>query len=127
MTQTAVAVTYRLDETTRQDDARALKDQFAAAAAAIAATPGLTWKISAIDAGRGVGLGLYLFEADEAARDFEAGELMQRLRAHPGISDIRVVRAPALRDLSIAMGAARALGLATPDRTDAPTPALADH
>ncbi len=124
MTQTAMAVTYRLDEATRQDDARALKDQFAAAAPFIAATPGLSWKISAIDAEWGVGLGLYLFETDEAARDFDAGEPMQRLRAHPGITDIRVTRAPALRDLSVAMGAARALGLA-PEQPDAP--ALADH
>jgi hypothetical protein len=124
MTQTAMAVTYRLDEATRQDDAGALKEQFAAAAPFIADTPGLSWKISAIDADRGIGLGLYLFETGKAARDFDAGEPMQGLRAHPGISDIRVTRAPALRDLSVAMGAAEALGLA-PEQPD--TPALADH
>ncbi len=127
MTQTAMAVTYRLDEATRQDDARALKDQFAAAAPFIAATPGLSWKISAIDADRGVGLGLYLFESDEAARNFDAGPLMQRLRAHPGLSDIRVTRAPALKDLSVAMGAARALGLNPAERRDTSRLALAHH
>ncbi len=127
MTQTAMAVTYRLDAATRQDDARALKEQFAAAATAIAATPGLSWKISAVDAGRGIGLGLYLFETDEAARDFDTGEPMQRLRAHPGISDICVTRAPALRDLSVAMGAARALGLVPAEQSDAPSAALVDH
>jgi Putative mono-oxygenase ydhR len=127
MTQTAMAVAYRLTEATRQDDARSLKDQFAAAAPFMVATPGLSWKISAIDADRGVGLGLYLFGSEQAARDFEAGELMQSLRRHLGITDIKVTRAPALRDLSVAMGAAQALGLAPPNRSKTPSPALADH
>ncbi len=97
MTQTAMAVTYRLDEATRQDDARALKDQFAAAATAIIATPGLSWKISAIDAEWGVGLGLYLgtsvaggstasgpgciARSTAPPGDIPAGDLIPRLRS----------------------------------------------
>jgi hypothetical protein len=47
----------------------------------------------------------------EAARAFAEGDLIAGLRSRPGVSDLAITAVTVDRDLSLAMGAAAALGV----------------
>lgn len=79
------------------------------AAAAIAAVPGLAWKIWGFDAASGTGLSAYLFETPAAADVFAAGPIIERLKGHPKVADVALAKAAVERDLSLVTGAGPAL------------------
>jgi hypothetical protein len=59
-------------------------------AGAIAAVPGLLWKIWILDEQRGRGGGVYLFEDRAAATAYLTGPIVARLRENPAVASIEV-------------------------------------
>lgn len=59
-------------------------------AGAIAAVPGLLWKIWIVDEQRGRGGGVYLFTDRAAASAYVEGPIIQRLRANPAVAGVDV-------------------------------------
>jgi hypothetical protein len=79
------------------------------AAAVVAETPGLMWKVWAVDEDRSGGISAYLFQTIDAAHTFVKGPVIDGLRRHPDISDVSVHVAPVNRDLSRKTGAGHVL------------------
>lgn len=75
------------------------------AARAIAATPGLLFKIWGFDAENRVGVSAYLFDTERAARAFAEGPMIAGLRANPEVAEVTVAIAPVDRGLSAITGA----------------------
>jgi Putative mono-oxygenase ydhR len=59
-------------------------------AGAIAAVPGLLWKIWILDEERGRGGGIYLFQDRVAATAYLEGPIVSRLRANPAVTNVEV-------------------------------------
>ena len=59
-------------------------------AGAIAAVPGLLWKVWILDEERGRGGGIYLFADRGAATAYLEGPIVSRLRGNPAVADIEV-------------------------------------
>jgi hypothetical protein len=66
---------------------RGLSDQVASA---IAAVPGLLWKVWILDEERARGGGVYLFADRAAATAYLEGPIISRLRGNPGVANIEV-------------------------------------
>lgn len=107
MSQHLALVTYGL-----RGDLAAFRADAARAAPLIAGTPGLLWKIWALDGSRGEGLGAYLFESGPAAEAFVAASpALAALRSHPAVGAVACRVLPVEAGLSAATGAGAALGL----------------
>ena len=59
-------------------------------AGAIAAVPGLVWKVWIVDEEHGRGGGVYLFTDRAAATAYLEGPIVKRLRENPAIADVEV-------------------------------------
>ena len=59
-------------------------------ASAIAAVPGLLWKVWILDEERGRGGGVYLFADRSAATAYLEGPIVSRLRANPALAGVEV-------------------------------------
>jgi hypothetical protein len=59
-------------------------------AGAIAAVPGLLWKVWIVDEERRRGGGVYLFEDRAAATAYLEGPIVSRLRANPALTNVEV-------------------------------------
>jgi hypothetical protein len=59
-------------------------------AGAIAAVPGLLWKVWILDEERGRGGGVYLFADRVAATAYLAGPIVARLRGNPAVAGVDV-------------------------------------
>ena len=59
-------------------------------AGAIAAVPGLLWKVWILDEERGRGGGVYLFLDRARATAYLEGPIVSRLRANPAVANIEV-------------------------------------
>jgi len=59
-------------------------------AGAIAAVPGLLWKVWILDQERGRGGGVYLFVDRAAATAYLEGPIVSRLRANPAVASVEV-------------------------------------
>jgi hypothetical protein len=103
MTPTLLSVRYRLS------DAARFRQEMGHAAPAIAAVPGLAWKIWGLDADGGIGLGAYLFETVDAADAFARGPALAALRARADVTGLVLDLAPVDAGLSRATGAGPAL------------------
>ncbi len=66
---------------------RALADHVAGA---IAAVPGLLWKVWILDEARGRGGGVYLFADRDAATAYLEGPIVSRLRGNPSVVGVEV-------------------------------------
>lgn len=63
---------------------------FSEAAAPIAATPGLRWKVWPWNDGDRMGGGIYLFDDAESAQAYLQGPIVAGLGQHPALSDVSV-------------------------------------
>jgi hypothetical protein len=79
------------------------------AAAAVAETPGLMWKIWGIDEDQTGGISAYLFRTIDAADAFMKGPVIDGLRGHSDIANVSVHVAPVNHDLSRKTGAGHVL------------------
>ena len=104
MQQALVTVHYQVS-----GDRTQFHDDMELAAAAIAKTPGLLWKIWGFDPDRGAGVSAYLFDGAGAAERFAAGATIERLRRHPAVASVLLDFAPVDLPLSNQTGAAKAL------------------
>jgi hypothetical protein len=104
MRQTLVTVRYTLT-----GDGETFRTDMDKAAALIAETPGLVWKIWGFEPDLGFGLSAYLFESEAAAYAFVGGPVIQALRARPDVSDVIFEMAGVDQDLSAMTGASTAL------------------
>jgi hypothetical protein len=59
-------------------------------AGAIAAVPGLLWKVWILDEERGRGGGVYLFADRVAATAYLEGPIVSRLRGNPAVANVEV-------------------------------------
>lgn len=85
MSQTMVQITFKLAMPV------ATYEQIAEAAApAIAAVPGLVWKVWGVNPGASEAGSTYLFTDAASARIFWAGPSIARLAEMPGVSDMKV-------------------------------------
>jgi hypothetical protein len=57
-------------------------------AQAIAAVPGLRWKIWPLNDREKEGGGIYLFETDQALNDFLSGPIVAQVKSHPALYDL---------------------------------------
>jgi hypothetical protein len=62
----------------------------AAAAPAIARTPGLHWKLFTLDERASTAAGLYLFADRASAEAYVASPIIAGLRSHPGIAELSI-------------------------------------
>jgi hypothetical protein len=106
MRQTLVTVRYTLT-----GDGETFRTDMDKAAALIAETPGLIWKIWGFEPDLGFGLSAYLFESEAAAYAFVGGPVIHALRARPDISDVIFEMAGVDLDLSAMTGAGPALNM----------------
>jgi len=67
-----------------------LETAFAPAAGAIAAFPGLTWKIWIINDETKTAGGLYYFESETALTAYINSPIMAALKAHPLVRDVQI-------------------------------------
>ena len=104
MKQALVTVRYTLT-----GDAEIFRKDMDMAAALIAETPGLVWKIWGFEAELGFGLSAYLFESEAAAYAFVTGPVIKSLRDRPDISDVIFEMAAVEPGLSAMTGAGPAL------------------
>lgn len=104
MRQALLTVTYRLT-----GDPAAFRNNMEDAAAAIAETRGLLWKIWGLDLDRRRGLSVYLFDGEHAANMFAEGPIIKSLRQHPDVAEVSLDHAPVDRNLSLLSGAGQAL------------------
>ena len=65
-------------------------EAFSEAAAPIAATPGLRWKVWPWNDEERVGGGIYLFDDAESAQAYLQGPIVAGLGQHPAVSDVSV-------------------------------------
>ena len=85
MQRTTLQVNFRLLVPTQ--DYRAL---CASVAPAIAAVPGLHWKLFTLDADDASAAGIYLFADRASAEAYVASPIIAGLREHPGIADLSI-------------------------------------
>jgi hypothetical protein len=109
MKQTLLTVSYRLT-----GDHSAFRKKMESAAAAIAATDGLQWKIWGLDLNQGRGLSVYLFEDEAAADAFAQGPMIAALRRHSSVANVVLDHTTVDRTLSLLSGAGQALSAAGP-------------
>ena len=64
--------------------------EFGPVAEAIAAVPGLRWKIWLVNTAESRGGGWYLFDDDTALRAYLEGPVVEALKSHPAFSDLAV-------------------------------------
>jgi hypothetical protein len=72
----------------------------APAAAVIAKTPGLTWKVWAIDEGRKEVAGIYLFDDSSSAQKYQAGEIVAMIKSNPAFSNVTLKQFEVMEDLT---------------------------
>jgi hypothetical protein len=90
-------------------------------AGAIAAVPGLLWKIWILDEERGRGGGVYLFADRLAATAYLEGPIVSRLRANPALAGVEVRLFDVLEGPSVIT---RGLSPSAPTPEDVSPPAL---
>lgn len=95
MNRYILQVNYRRD-LSRSPDAAELQ----AVADAIAATPGLRWKIWLFNESTGEGGGIYLFEDVSALNAFVHGPIATTLKTDPRFSDLSVKSFGIMEELS---------------------------
>jgi hypothetical protein len=104
MQQALVTVRYTLT-----GDAENFRKDMDKAAALIAETPGLVWKIWGFEPDLGFGLSAYLFDSVAAAYAFVGGPVIQALRGRPDVEDVIFEMAAVEHGLSAMTGAGPAL------------------
>jgi hypothetical protein len=104
MQQTLITIRYSIS-----GDPSRFRSGMEKAAATIAATPGLIWKIWGFDTDHSVGISAYLFESERAAASFALGPVIRGLRNHPDVDEVSLEIAPVDRELSERTGATAAL------------------
>lgn len=72
----------------------------AAVASALAAVPGLRWKVWLMNEAEHEGGGIYLFDDDASLQTFVEGPIVTALKDHPALRDLSVKQFDVLEDLT---------------------------
>ena len=69
-------------------------------APAIAALPGLRWKVWTLNESRLEGGGVYLFENQQALDAYVTGDIIAALKSHPGVRDVTLTQSDVMTDVT---------------------------
>lgn len=83
MQQVQVTARYRVE-----GDPAHFRAEMTKSAPAIASIPGLVRNMWSLDPDSGLGTSIYLFDGEQAARDFLAGPTLEHLLNGPGVSGV---------------------------------------
>ena len=102
MQQALMTVRYQVS-----GNALRFRQEMEKAAQTIAHTPGMLGTISGLEAERGAGLSVYVFDSMMAARTFGVGPVIASLAGHADVTDVRVEIVPVDQASSAASGMSR--------------------
>ena len=81
-------------------------------AQAFAAVPGLRWKIWLLNDAEKEAGGIYLFESDQALKDFLSGPLVAQVKSHPALYDLAAKAFDVMADVtSVTRGPVQAMAV----------------